>query len=105
VTEGREVALRLFLDSAKGSGDRSGAGTSTQDDDGIHLQHITTEQDSHRVRENRDHKADEDQADPDFWSPEKKLGPAASPTQAMKTVKPTVSKIHMADPGIRPNVG
>ena len=42
---------------------------------------------------------------PDFWSPEKKLGPAASPTQAMKTVKPTVSKIHMADSGIRPKVG
>src|SRR6266513_5891476 len=42
---------------------------------------------------------------PDFWSPEKKLVPAASPTQAIKTVKPTVSKIHMADTGIRPNVG
>src|SRR5205814_8217396 len=42
---------------------------------------------------------------PDFWSPEKKLGPAASPTHAMKTVNPTVSKTHMADSGIRPNVG
>src|SRR5437868_10779983 len=34
---------------------------------------------------------------PDFCNPEKKLGPAARPTQAMKTVNPTVSKTHMAE--------
>ena len=53
VAEGREVALRLFLNRAKRGGDRSRAGTSAQDDDGIHPQDITTEQDRHDVRENR----------------------------------------------------
>jgi hypothetical protein len=35
MAESREVALRLFLDGAKRSGDRSCAGTSTQENDGV----------------------------------------------------------------------
>src|SRR5207248_3253378 len=43
IAESGEVALRLFLDRAKRGGDRPRARTSTQDDDRVHLQHITTE--------------------------------------------------------------
>src|SRR4029077_11142265 len=79
ITEGREVALRLFLDRTKGSGDCPRAATSTQDNDGIHLQHITPEQDRHGVRENRDDNADKDQADPRLLEPRKKAGPCGKP--------------------------
>src|SRR5207248_419241 len=51
------------------------AGTSTEDDKRVHLQHITAEQDRHGVRENCDNKADEDQADPGFLQPRKETGP------------------------------
>src|SRR5947207_15695935 len=41
IAESGEVALRLFLDRAKRGSDRSGAGTGTPDDNGIHLYTIT----------------------------------------------------------------
>src|SRR3954451_5016770 len=43
VTQGRKFALRFFLDGAKGGCDRSRSGTSTEDDDRIHLQDIAAE--------------------------------------------------------------
>src|SRR5438034_6576878 len=79
VAESREVALRLFLDRAKRGRDRPRAGTSTQDNDRVHPQHITTEQDRHGVRENRDHNAHEDQADARLLEPREKAGPCGKP--------------------------
>ena len=42
---------------------------------------------------------------PDFCRPEIKLGPAVKPTTPMKTLKPTMSKTHIAASGMRPNAG
>src|SRR6185437_9598399 len=71
VAQSRQVAISLFLDRAKRSGDRPCSATSTQYNHGVHLQHITTEQDRYSMRENRDHKADEDQADSRLLKPRK----------------------------------
>src|SRR5436190_1552639 len=38
VAQGRELALRFFLDGAKRGRDRSRSGTGTEDDDRVHLQ-------------------------------------------------------------------
>src|SRR5947199_10438314 len=74
VAEGRKFALRLFLNGAKCGGNRPSAGTRAQNNDWIHLQHISAEQDCDGVREDRDHKADKDETDPGFLQPRKETG-------------------------------
>src|SRR5438552_6413530 len=74
VAEGRKFALRFLLNGAKRGGDRPSAGTRAQNNDWIHLQHISAEQDRDGVREDRDHKADKDETDPGFLQPRKETG-------------------------------
>src|SRR5439155_3775542 len=63
VAKGGEFALRLFLDGAKRGRDRPCSGTSTQDDNWVHLQYISAEEDRHGVGQNRDNKADQDETE------------------------------------------
>src|SRR3954453_9940448 len=49
VTQRRQFTLCLLLNRAKCGGDRPRAGTRAEDNDWVHLQDITAEQDCYRV--------------------------------------------------------
>ena len=106
VAESRQLTLRFLLNRTKRGGDVSRAGTSAKDDDRVHPQDITPEQDADGVRENGDDQADKHEAEPGFLQPRKEAGPGCQSHAGHEDrTRPTVSKIHMADSGMRPKVG
>ena len=97
VAQSRQVAIRLFLDAKRRS---FRAATNTQHDDGVHLQHITTEQDDTACGRIAITMPTKTRLIPDFCS-SKSLGPRSNYAGHEDGQTHGVED-HVADPGIRP---